>query len=143
MKVAYLLCILCSLLFVAYGCQEPEIVKEEIVIEKTIDPAGQPGMMHTVYFWLREDLSEDDRRQFVDGIRSLDAAPSVKRSFIGGPAGTPSRGVVDNSFDYALILWFDDVAGHDAYQVDPIHLKFVEGNEDKWTKVVVRDNAVL
>lgn len=129
-----------SLLFLG-ACQQKEI-KEEIIIEKTIDPDMEPGMMHTVYFWLKEGLSEEEKQDFVRGVRSLEAISSVKRFFIGPPAATPSRGVVDNSFDLALIVWFDDVAGHDAYQVDPIHLNFVEEHEAKFGTVKVYDNAL-
>ena len=84
-----------------------------------------PGMAHTVYFWLKDGLTDADRKSFEAGMRSLAGAPTVRRVFTGTPAATPSRGVVDNSFDYNLVLWFDDVAGHDAYQVSETHLKFV------------------
>lgn len=134
------LCFGVSFLFLG-ACQQKE-TKEEIIIEKSIDPSMEPGMMHTVYFWLKEGLSEEDKKDFVRGVQSLETVPSVKRFFMGPPASTPSRGVVDNSFDLALILWFDDVAGHDAYQVDPIHLKFVEEHEAKFGTVKVYDNAL-
>jgi len=123
------------------ACQDKEI-KEEIIIEREIDPDAEPGLMHTVYFWLEEGLSEEERAGFVRGVRSLEAMPSVKRFFIGPPATTPSRGVVDNSFDLALVVWFDDVAGHDEYQEHPIHLKFVEEHEDKFATVKVFDNVL-
>jgi hypothetical protein len=102
-----------------------------------------PGMVHTVYFWLNEGLSEDELRSFEEGVSSLKNAPSVRNIFVGTPAATPSRGVVDNSFDYSLVLWFDDVAGHDAYQVSPTHLKFVEEQEAKFSTVKVFDNVLL
>ncbi len=102
-----------------------------------------PGMAHTVYFWLQEGLSAEERQQFEAGVRQLSGAPTVKRLFLGGPASTPSRGVVDNSFDYNLVLWFDDVAGHDAYQVSPTHLKFVEDHEAKFDVVKVMDTQLL
>ncbi len=109
-----------------------------------LDDASQyPGLAHTVYFWLKPDLDAAARTRFVDALKSLEDAPSVRRVLVGPAAATPSRGVVDNSFDYMLVLWFDDVAGHDAYQIDPVHLAFVEGNEDKWTTVKVYDAEVL
>jgi hypothetical protein len=36
---------------------------------------------------------------------------------------------------------FDDRAGQDAYQVDPIHVKFVEENQHLWNKVIVYDSV--
>lgn len=105
-------------------------------------PAPAPGLIHNVHIWLDEGLDEGQVRHFLDGVRSLEEIPSVRRLFLGGPAATPSRGVVDNSFSYAIVVWFDDVAGHDAYQEHPIHLRFVEENEAKFDRVRVRDNVV-
>ena len=102
-----------------------------------------PGMAHTVYFWLKDGLTDADRKSFEAGMKSLAGAPTVRRVFTGAPAATPSRGVVDNSFDYNLVLWFDDVAGHDAYQVSETHLKFVADHEAKFDVVKVFDNEVL
>ncbi len=99
-------------------------------------------MAHTVYFWLQDGLSDQELESFEAGVRSLEASPTVRKLFLGGPAATPSRGVVDNSFDYNLVLWFDDVAGHDAYQISPVHLKFVEDHEDKFKEVRVFDTQL-
>ncbi|PPK84323.1 stress responsive alpha/beta barrel protein [Neolewinella xylanilytica] len=108
-----------------------------------MDEMTDPGLAHTVYFWLQDSLTQADRASFEEGVRSLESSPSVRRLFLGKPAATPSRGVVDNSFDYTLILWFDDVAGHDAYQVSPVHLKFVEDHEAKFKEVRVYDHNSL
>lgn len=121
----------------------PRETVEEINIEKVIDGDAEPGLMHVVYFWLNEGLTLAETEDFVKGVWSLEAVPSVKRMFVGTPASTPSRGVVDNSFDYALMIYFDDVEGHDAYQVHPIHLKFVEQHEEKFKTVQVKDNVLI
>lgn len=102
----------------------------------------QPGLIHSVFFWLKEDLSAADKAAYLAGVESLRGVASVKEMYVGPVAPTEERGVVDNSYSTALIVHFDDVAGHDAYQIDPIHLKFVEDHKDKWTKVVVYDNLV-
>ena len=99
-----------------------------------------PGLMHVVHFWLDPELSADDREAFLAGVRGLSEIPTVRELYVGAPAATPSRGVVDNSFDYALVVWFDDVAGHDAYQDHPIHVAFVEAHEAKFARVRVRDS---
>jgi hypothetical protein len=104
--------------------------------------ADKPGLIHSVFFWLKEDLSEADEAAFIAGVESLKTIRSIKSCYIGPPAPTEERGVVDNSYSYALIVHFEDVTGQDAYQVDPIHLKFVEDHQDKWTKVVVYDNLI-
>ena len=104
--------------------------------------SNDPGLIHSVFFWLNENISDADKKAFLEGVNSLRNVSTVKNCYIGPPASTEARGVVDNSYSYALIVHFDDVAGHDSYQGDPIHLKFVEDHKDKWTKVVVYDNVL-
>ena len=102
----------------------------------------QPGLIHSVFFWLKEDLSDTDRTAFLAGVNSLREVSSVQQMYVGPVAPTEARGVVDNTYSIALLVHFDDIAGQDAYQIDPIHLKFVEDHKDKWTKVIVYDNLV-
>ncbi|MEL7247226.1 MAG: Dabb family protein [Bacteroidota bacterium] len=127
---------------------ENEIIQEQLAAALTeltsLQQAGnyQPGLIHSVFFWLKEDLLEEDRTAFLAGVESLREVTSVKQMYVGPVAPTEARGVVDNTYSTALLVHFDDVAGQDAYQIDPIHLKFVEDHKDKWTKVVVYDNLV-
>jgi Stress responsive A/B Barrel Domain len=94
--------------------------------------------VHSVYFWLRDDLSASDRAKFVDGIRSLTTIPDVKLGFIGTPAGT-NRGIIDTTYSYALVLTFADAAAQDAYQVHPVHDAFRENCGGSWKKIVIYD----
>ena len=103
----------------------------------------EPGMIHNVFFWLKPNLSEADKNAFIDGLKSLAAISTVRKCFVGPPAATEERGVVDNTFSYALLVHFDDIEGQNAYQVDPIHLKFVEDHKDKWVDVKVYDNTLM
>jgi hypothetical protein len=130
---------LCGLTF--FTCQGKEVV-EEINVEKVIDADAEPGMMHTVYIWLADSLDAPAVQNFEEGVRKLEGVPTVKRMFFGPAAPTPTRDVTDNTFDYALILWFDDVAGHDVYQTHPIHLQFVAEQSAKFAKVQVHDNLL-
>ena len=59
------------------------------------------------------------------------------------PASTEKRDVVDNSYSASELIFFDDVAGQDAYQVHPIHEKFVEQCSHLWQKVIVYDSIDL
>ena len=122
------------------GCQQEEV--KEIEIEKVIEGDASPGMIHTVFFWMNEDVDEAGERAFKDALMELEAIPSVKRMFVGPAAATADRDVTDNSFDYSLILWFDDIEGQNAYQVHPIHTAFAEGQGPKFSKVIVYDSDV-
>jgi hypothetical protein len=96
-------------------------------------------LVHHVLFWLKHPDSSADRDALIAGIRSLAAIDTVRGVHVGVPADTLARGVVDGSWSVSEILYFDDAAGQDAYQVDPLHTAFVEQHEHLWEKVVVYD----
>ena len=96
-------------------------------------------MTHTVFFWLRADLSAEERSAFEGGLRSLLTIPGVSRAVIGRPAATPKREVIDDSYDWALELDFATLADQDVYQVHPTHVAFVEAHKAKWERVRVYD----
>ncbi|MEO6528263.1 MAG: Dabb family protein [Gemmatimonadaceae bacterium] len=100
----------------------------------------QPLFMfvHSVYFWLRDDLSPVGRSIFIDGMRSLATIETVEHSFIGTPAVT-TREIIDRSYSYALVLGFADRAAHDAYQVHHVHDTFREQCGGSWKKIVIYD----
>ena len=97
-------------------------------------------MLHTVYFWLSPDISETGRADFVAAAEALAGAPTVRQFYGGGPAATPRRDVTDHTFDYSIHLLFASVADHNAYQEDPVHLKFVEEQAHKFATVKVFDS---
>ncbi|MDH3584337.1 MAG: Dabb family protein [Phycisphaerae bacterium] len=96
---------------------------------------------HCVHFWLVEGLAEDQRRDFVQALHGLGECETVRSCRVARPAGTP-RDVVDNSYDYQLLLSFDDVTGQDVYQdSDPRHHKFIEDFKTFWTRVLIYDSV--
>lgn len=119
-------------------------VVEEKIVEKIVEaPVVAPGMIHSVYFWLKPDATEEERNTLLAEMDKLREIETVQRVFIGPPSATEERGIVDNTYSYAFIVWFEDVEAQNAYQIDPIHLAFVEKNKHLWTKVVVFDNDVM
>ena len=102
----------------------------------------KPGLIHTVFFWLKEGTSQADRSFFEEGLQKLGTCPQIRTFHWGPPAGTEKRGVVDNSFDYAINVHFDNQEDHDQYQDEPIHHAFIKDHEAIWAKVEVHDNLV-
>ena len=96
-------------------------------------------LIHTVIFWLKENLDEDDRSQFFQGVEKLGDIQSVEHNFIGSPANTAKRPVVDDTYDCALTVVLKDLKDHDSYQVDPIHLNFIKECSHLWEKVQIFD----
>ena len=96
-------------------------------------------LVHSVYFWLKDDLSEADRAAFRRGLESLATIKSAHSVYVGEPAATPKRPIVESSYDFALTVILKDIASHDAYQVDPIHLAFVANCSSMWKKLTIFD----
>ena len=103
--------------------------------------AEKASFVHTVFFWMKEDLSEKEAKFFESEMEKLGSTPSILTYKWGKPAGTP-RDLVDNSYTYAWIVDFASSENQDAYQVDPIHLAFIESCKDLWTKVQVYDTLI-
>lgn len=101
--------------------------------------ATVPPVVHHVFFWLKNPKSKEDLGRLLTGLRTLGGIETVRAIHIGVPAETEQRGVVDASYSASEILFFDDVAGQNAYQVHAIHKQFVKDCEHLWERVVVYD----
>ena len=97
-------------------------------------------LAHHVFFWLKNPNSKEDLNTLLEGLRTLEKIESVRKIHIGVPAATEKRDVVDSSYSASELIFFDDVAGQDRYQVHPIHKKFVEHYSHLWERVVVYDS---
>jgi len=98
--------------------------------------------IHHVYFWLKNPLSIEDRDSLVEGLKKLSSVTTIKNFHIGIPA-TTSREVIDNSYAISWLLLFNNKDDQDSYQIDPVHLKFVEDCKHLWNKVVVYDTIAI
>ena len=105
--------------------------------------ASFPPVVHHVFFWLKNPDSKEDLAKLLDGLRTLAGIDAVRGIHIGVPADTEQRGVVDGSYSASELLFFDDVAGQNAYQVHPIHKQFVADCEHLWERVVVYDATAV
>lgn len=107
------------------------------------DAMATIGLLHSVYFWLKNPDSAADKASLIAGLQRLSAIPSVRNLQIGVPASTEQRDVVDNSFQVSELMMFDDVAGQNAYQVHPLHQQFVAECAHLWQRVVVFDSQLV
>ncbi len=71
-------------------------------------------LSHIVVFWLKDDLSDAQRSAFRQGLESLKAIESVRGVYIGAPAKTGDRPVIDKSYSFALTVLFDTIQDHDV-----------------------------
>jgi hypothetical protein len=103
-------------------------------------PSALPDelFVHHVYFWLKEPGNPEAREALVAGLRKLRACPDILWSHIGLPAPS-ERDVVEDGYSVSWLAFFADKAAEDRYQVDPIHLQFVEQCAALWDRVIVYD----
>lgn len=97
---------------------------------------------HYVLFWLKEDLSEKEVKDFAGFFEELKKVPTIKSLHYGAPANSNQRDVVDNSFSYNLLVYFKNMDDLNVYETHPIHLAAIEKYSKNWTKVVVHDSVL-
>ena len=97
-------------------------------------------LIHNAYFWLRKDLSTEDRAIFERELMELSKISYLERGFAGASAPIEKRAVTDNSFDYATSLHFKSLDDHEYYQKEcKVHAKFVSTCKSYWVKVLIYD----
>ncbi|MFT4534584.1 MAG: hypothetical protein ACJA1A_002350 [Saprospiraceae bacterium] len=126
--------------FLAISCTTKTETKTTF-IEEPETKATNPGFIHAVYFWLKKDNPALLKELKEVALPKLATVPSIKNVYWGPPAGTP-RDVVDNSYDISWIVTFENAVDQDKYQVDPLHVEFVEKYKSLFEKVQVYDNLV-
>lgn len=102
------------------------------------EPLLKNIFVHHVFFWLKEPGNSEARTQFEKGLQALITVPQIRSSHIGAPVESP-REVVDDSFTYSYMAFFESKEDQVIYQTHPIHLKFIEDCQHLWEKVIVYD----
>ncbi len=93
---------------------------------------------HHVLFWLKADTTEIQKTDFLKGLQSLEEIEVVRTIHIGTPAPI-ERAVVDATYTFSLLVFFEDLAAHDVYQSHAIHQAFLGENKIHFEKVVIYD----
>lgn len=115
------------------------LVPAEAKPEKN-NPTHHRMLIHNALFWLKADLSSEQRATFDAEVRKLASIPYLLRGFAGKPAATEKREVTDHSFDCATSLHFKSLADHEHYQkYCAVHANFVKTCRGFWEKVIVYD----
>jgi len=97
-------------------------------------------IVHVVLFTFNDNLTTQERQEFMDGIETLRGVKSAKTMYIGTPVmATAVRPIVDTAYNVALTVLFEDLAAHDAYQVDPLHKAFVAKSRPMCSRVRIFD----
>lgn len=96
-------------------------------------------LVHSVYFFLKPELTAEQRADFRKGLETLKAIRSATAVYIGSPAPVAERPVLEKGYSFGLTVLFEDMPAHDNYQIDPLHKAFLDTFRGHWAKVVVFD----
>ncbi len=80
---------------------------------------------HIVIFWTKSELPNAADELVAGAEKYLRPIPGVQHFHIGRMVGS-HRDVVDQSYQVALNLVFENKQQQDDYQIHPLHLEFVE-----------------
>ena len=103
--------------------------------------ASRPGLVHSVYFTLRED-SPAARARLVADCRTLAGIDGVELLEVGVRDESQTREVNDQEFDVALTIGFRDAAALARYVDHPVHQELLAKNGASFAKVRVFDADV-
>jgi hypothetical protein len=103
---------------------------------------AEPMLAHNVFFSLH-DASDAAKATLVAACKKyLSSHPGTVFFACGARATELQRPVNDLDFDVGLHVVFKTKADHDAYQVAPMHDRFIEENKANWKRVRVFDSLV-
>ena len=85
-------------------------------------PQGE-SVEHAVFVWLKRPGSTQDRTTLVEATEQLQKSTGLIRTLRHGTAVPSDRPVVDDSFDLALLMRFDNRRDLAAFETHPAHLK--------------------
>lgn len=100
-------------------------------------------IVHQVYFWLKEDITDDEENDFLEFFEILRTVPGIQSFTVGKPAGTNPRPVVDNSFSYSITVTFKNLEDINVYETHPTHTEAAAAYSKYWTKVEVKDSEII
>ena len=104
------------------------------------EPMAKDMFTHHVFFYLKNPNSEADKAKLLEGLNKLAKCPTIRLVHIGTPAAT-NRDVIERSYTYSWLCFFDSPADEEAYQKHPIHDDFRNNYAQLWEKVVIYDSV--
>lgn len=98
-------------------------------------------LVHNVFFTLKDNSGAARGALLEATRRHLTGHPGTVFFASGVVEDSLQRPVNDRNFDVGLHIIFASKADHDAYQIHPRHLQFIEENKANWKQVRVFDST--
>lgn len=117
-------------------------IPEALSKSKQDDALPSGTIIHSVYFWLKAGITSSEEKEFLNFFNVLRKIPGVRTLYFGKPAPTTKRDVTDNTFDYNLLISFDNLEAINVYETHPDHVQAAQKYSKYWQKVQVRDTLI-
>lgn len=142
MKLRLLIALNLGILSFALMACQPDSAQNNASNE--INTEQTTGMLqHTVYFYLNDDVSEEQALEFENGLKELLEISSIYKSELGVPGDTAERDVTDHSFAYSIFTWFENLEDYKTYDEHPDHIEFIDTYNHLWADVKVYDSELI
>ena len=97
-------------------------------------------LAHHVFFALHDNSAPKIAQLVAACQKYLDNHPGLESFAVGTLNADLARPVNDRGYEVSLHVVFVDRAAHDAYQVAPRHLQFIDEQKPNWKQVRVFDS---
>jgi hypothetical protein len=97
-------------------------------------------LAHHVFFTLNDNSAAKIAELVSACQKYLDDHPGVESFAVGRLNPDLARPVNDLGYEVSLHVVFTDRAAHDAYQVAPRHMQFIDEQKPNWKQVRVFDS---
>lgn len=101
-------------------------------------PASPDVFVHHVLFYTPAAASAADQAKLLEGLQMLRGIPAIQLAHIGTPAAT-DRAVIERTYTYSWLCFFESAAAELIYQQHPLHDAFRRQYARYWEKVVIYD----
>lgn len=101
------------------------------------------GLSHMVYFTLHDESPASIDAMIAACHKYLNHHPGLVYFSVGKLNKSLARPVNDHGYHIALNVVFDSMESHDAYQIEPRHLKFIEEHKPSWKQVRIFDSDLV
>ncbi|MBX0293035.1 Dabb family protein [Hymenobacter sp. HSC-4F20] len=105
-------------------------------------PFSPECFVHHVLFYTPANASAEEKARLLEGLTMLKTIPSIKLAHIGTPAQT-TRDVIERTYTYSWLCFFDSAEEEERYQRHPTHDEFRNAYASCWEKVVIYDSIGL
>jgi Stress responsive A/B Barrel Domain len=103
---------------------------------------SSPRLAHNVFFKLNDAATSSSTFAGAACHKYLNVQPGIVFFAAGPLCAELVREVNDRDWHVGLHLVFDTKASHDAYQDDPMHVRFITEMKPNWAGVRVFDSYV-